>query len=311
MPARHLGARAFAGGLCVMAVAVPVALGACGSRSGSGARTAPGASTTRAALTEQVTERDYPRLRFTDPTRIDNRWMPLAAGTQFILRGRANRGRVRLPHRVVFTVTDLTKVIDGVRTRVLWDRDFDGRQLLEGELTFHAQDDAGNVWNFGEYPEEYENGRLAGAPSTWIAGLAGAKAGVLMRSNPRPGTRSYHQGLAPAIDFADVARVHQRGLRSCVPVGCFDDVLVTDESNPVERGAHERKYYASGVGNIRVGAAGGREREVLVLERVRHLGAAEMAAVRRAALRMDRRAYTVRRALYGATHPAQGPAPGG
>ena len=29
---------------------------------------------------------------------------------------------------------------------------------MEGELTFHAQDDEGKVWNFGEYPEEYDDG---------------------------------------------------------------------------------------------------------------------------------------------------------
>ena len=107
---------------------------------------------------------------FSHPTRIDNRWLPLAPGTQFVLSGRSNRGGKRLPHQVVLTVTDLTKVIDGVRTVVLWDRDFNMGRLTEAELAFDAQDDDGNVWNLGEYPEEYVGGVFHGAPSTWISG---------------------------------------------------------------------------------------------------------------------------------------------
>lgn len=244
--------------------------------------------------------------RFSDPTTVDNAWFPLALGTQFTLAGSANRGEGQRRHRVVFTVTDLSKVIDGVRALVLWDRDYNGGRLEEGELTFHAQDDDGTVWNLGEYPEEYEHGRLAGAPDTWIAGLAGARGGILMQAHPRVGTPSYLQGWAPDIDFADRARVLRTGVRSCVPVRCYGDVLLTDEWNPAEPGAHQRKYYARGVGNIRVGTAGhDTEGEVLVLERVRHLSAGARAWVRNEALKLDRRAYRVRADLYRHTRPAE------
>ena len=36
-------------------------------------------------------------------------------GIQYVFEGAANRGHGREPHRVITTVTDLTKVIDGVR----------------------------------------------------------------------------------------------------------------------------------------------------------------------------------------------------
>ena len=81
-------------------------------------------------------------------------------GTQFVFEGRSNRGLGRRPHRVIFTVTGLTKKIDGVDAVVLFDRDINRGKLLEAEITFFAQDDDGNVWNFGEYPEEYDAGRL-------------------------------------------------------------------------------------------------------------------------------------------------------
>src|SRR5262245_8251369 len=47
---------------------------------------------------------------FRSPTRINSRWLPLVPGTQVTLDGQANRSGTPLPHRVIFTVTDLTKV---------------------------------------------------------------------------------------------------------------------------------------------------------------------------------------------------------
>jgi ketosteroid isomerase-like protein len=262
------------------ATVLPLALGACGSDS--------------ASADPNVTHRDYDRDNFSDSTNIDNEWSPLVPGTQFTYEGRSNRGEGRLPHRVVFTVTDLVKEIDGVETVVMWDRDYNAGKLLEGELAFFAQDDDGNVWNMGEYPEEYdEEGKFEGAPDTWIAGLEGAKAGILMRADPKVGTPSYRQGLAPKIEFADVAKVYRTGQRSCVPGRCYDDVLVTDETNPLEPAdGHQLKYYAPDVGNIRAAPGkGGKEREILVLVKVTRLPAGALFFVRKEALKLERRAY--------------------
>ena len=111
-----------------------------------------------------------------------------------------------------------------------------------------------------------------------------------MLAEPRPGTPSYLQGFAPAIEFADRARVYRTRLKTCVPVDCYGNVLLTDEWNPAEPGAHQRKYYASGVGNIRIGSAGkDAERETLVLTKLRRLSPPAMAFVRREALKLCRR----------------------
>jgi hypothetical protein len=282
-------------------------LGACGgedSSSPASAAAKPDPNLSR------ITDKGYDRAKFSDSTTIDNKWLPLPVGTQFIFQGRSDRGQGRLPHRVIFTVTDLAKVIDGVRTRVMWDQDINAGQLLEAELAFFAQDDNGHVWAFGEYPEEYEDdGSFAGAPSTWIVGRAGAKAGLHMRADPRPNTPSYRHGFAPAIDFADVAKVVKIGQKLCGDTGCYENVLVTDETNPAEPAdGHQLKYYAPGVGNIRAApGVGGKEREVLELVAVRRLGPKAMAAVRKAALKLERRAYKVAKAYRG-TPPMQ-PAP--
>jgi len=242
-----------------------------------------------------ATEKDFdPKGNFSAPTHVDNRWHPLVPGTQFAFQGRSDRGLGRMPHRVIFTVTGLTKKIDGVDTMVLYDRDFNDRTLSEAEITFFAQDDDGNVWNFGEYPEEYaKDGSLKGAPSTWLSGTLGAHAGILMRGNPKPATPPYMQGSAPRIGFGDTAKVLGYETRRCVPVGCAENVLVVDETNPLDpEDGHQLKYYAAGIGNISVAPGkGGTEREILELVKVRNLRPTTLEKLHQQALLLDRRAY--------------------
>jgi hypothetical protein len=227
---------------------------------------------------------------------------------QLVFQGTTTEGKEKIPHRLVFTVTDLTKEIAGVRSVVLWDRDFSAGELVESELAFFAQDDGGNVWQLGEYPEEYENGKVIDSPS-WFHGVKKARAGLTMRAAPRPGTSSYSLGWGPAVGFNDRAKVSRTGLKNCVPVGCYDGVLLIDEYNPDEPGRFQLKYYARGIGNIRVGWRGAKEesKEVLVLVKVRRLGAQEMANVRKEALKLEASAYRRSKAVYGRTPPLTAP----
>lgn len=244
---------------------------------------------------------------FPQPTAVTNRYLPLAPGTSWVLDGRAEDDKGRLQqHRVVTIVTDLTKVIKGVRTLVVWDQDFSNGRLVESELAFFAQDRSGRVWSFGEYPELYDRGKFEGAPDTWIAGLARAKEGIAMLAQPRVGTPAYSQGDAPKVDFADRARVFQTGQRVCLPTTrrCFSNVVVTDEWDALDpKGGHQRKYYAPRVGNVRVGAVGG-DQETLNLVRYRRLCAAEVAGVRARAVAMDKRGHRISK-VYRKTAPVQ------
>jgi hypothetical protein len=252
---------------------------------------------------------DFDRNRFSDPTNIHNQWFPLRPGKQWVYEGFAIVDGKREPHRVVFTVTDLTKVVHGVRNLVVWDRDYSQGQLVEAELALFAQDDDGNVWHFGQYPEEYEAGKLVAAPA-WIAGLEGAKPGISMRAAPRLGTSDYSQGLGPAVDWRDRAKVRTVGQRTCVPTGCYQDVLVMEEWDEAEPAARQLKYYAPAVGNVRVGWTGrDKEKEVLVLSKIVQLSPEALAEVRKAALALEQRAYTVSKDVYAQTEPAE-PDPG-
>src|SRR3954465_9753577 len=165
----------------VAAVAVFAALpapGALASRKPTHPRVTPPA---------QVGEKDFSVSRFSAKSiLVDNKFLPLVQRQQFTLTGTTTGGK----HEVVFTVSNVTKWVNHVRTVVIWDRDFQDGELAEEELAFMAQDDKGNVWSLGEYPEEHEDGEVS-APSTWLAGHNGATAGILMQAHPRTGTPAY------------------------------------------------------------------------------------------------------------------------
>ena len=260
-----------------------------------GGGTAPPAAASAAAATRKVA--------FPHPTRVNNRLFPLVPGTQFSYQGRIVQGGESTPHSVVFTVTDLVKTVGHVRTVVAWDRDFREGRLQEQELAFFAQDDQGNVWNFGEYPEEYEHGKFTGAPSTWIRGTGDAYGGIHMLARPTVGA-SYREGLVPPIEFDDVSKVTRTGQTTCMPGRCYGHVLVVDETSPNDPASgHQIKYYSPGVGLVRVGARGGDSIELLTLAGVRRLGTSAMAGVTHEVLAMDRRAFGISK-VYRATGPA-------
>jgi len=231
---------------------------------------------------------------------VTNRYFPLKPGTRLAYAGSDKRGSQRSAHQVEIIVTDLVREIDGVMTTVVWERDFVRGTLEEAELVYFAQDTAGNVWHLGQYSEVYEDDELLGSTGFLQGHLTGARAGIIMQADPRPGTPSYSQGLGPPpINWTDRARVVATGRRTTVPAGTYDDVLVIEEYSEAELTAFQLKYYAPDVGNIRVGWRGDDpSQETLVLRRVETLDAAAMAQVRADAGALEERAR-----MYG-TAPA-------
>ena len=58
---------------------------------------------------------------------------------------------------------------------------------------YQGQD--GTVWYFGEIARNYEEGELVDIEGSWVAGVDGAKAGILMPASPSPG-QIYRQEYA-------------------------------------------------------------------------------------------------------------------
>lgn len=176
---------------------------------------------------------------------VDNPYFPLVPGTTFIYRGESEG----VPTREVVEVTSDTKVILGVTTTVVHVLSSEDGVLIEETFDWYAQDEEGNVWYFGEDTKELdENGNVISTEGSWEAGVDGAEAGIIMLADPKKGDR-YQQENAPDV-AEDMAQVIGFEDSLCVRAGCFENVLVTKEWSPLERGVVENKYYAPGVGFI-------------------------------------------------------------
>jgi len=242
---------------------------------------------------------------FDNPTEINNQWFPLTPGTEYVFDGLTEVGGSKIPHSITFTVTDLTKEVAGVRTVVAYILDYSDGELVEAEIAFYAQDNDGNVWFMGEYPEVYELGAIVEAPA-WIPGLKGAKAGIVMKADPQLGMPSYAQGWGPSVNWNDRGRVVALGEQTCVPVACYEDVLVTEEFSQSEPEAFQVKYYAPGVGNIKVGWRGDdASREILELVTLTQLSPEALAEVRAAALELEQSALENSKEVYAASAPLE------
>jgi hypothetical protein len=253
---------------------------------------------------ESVTE-VFPRELFAAPSsaNVTNRFFPLVPGTRFTFEGEVGLDP-REDHSVIFNVTDLVKEIDGVLTTVIYDEDYTGGDLVEVEIAFFAQASDGTVWHMGEYPEEWEDGEFVDAP-TWIAGQRNALAGIQMQAEPAYG-RSYSEGWGPDVGWTDRGRIFEMGSRTCVPAACYDGVLVVAEYNIDAPDSHQLKYYAPGLGPVRVGWAGALEpdHEELSLVKVEQLTGAALEELRNKALALEAHGYEISPFVFGTTKPA-------
>jgi hypothetical protein len=196
-------------------------------------------------------------------TKIDNRYWPMTPGSRWVYRENGENGRTQ---RVTVTVLHRTKkVAAGVRARVVHDVVRQGGRLIEETFDWYAQDRDGNIWYLGEDTTEHGEGGASIREGSWEAGVRGAQAGVIMPAHPRPGLRyrqEYYKGHAE--DRAEIASLHGRAK---VPFGRFSDVLVTRDTNALQPGAFEHKYYAPGTGPVLSVSRGGSREELVSFRR--------------------------------------------
>jgi hypothetical protein len=173
-----------------------------------------------------------------------NRYFVLEPGFQTILEG--NNTKLQI------TVLDETKVISGITSRVVEEREWKRGSLYEVSKNYFAIcGQTKNVFYFGEDVDSYERGKIAKHDGSWLAGAGRNKAGLIMAGTPKTGMR-YYQEVAPdvAMDRAEIVSVDE----TCrTPAGTFSNCLKIKETSPLEPGVTEYKYYAPDIGLVRDG----------------------------------------------------------
>jgi hypothetical protein len=173
-------------------------------------------------------------------TKVDNEYFPMKPGTTFLYEGATEHSEMSVTHQ--------TKKVMGVECVVVDHREWEGDMLIEKTYDWFAQDKEGTVWYFGEDTKEYDNGKVVSTKGSWEAGVDGAKAGIIMPSDPKVG-QSYHQEYYPG-EAMDMARVLSLNTSVTVPYGSFDHALETKEWTPLQPVFFEKKYYVRGVGPL-------------------------------------------------------------
>lgn len=189
---------------------------------------------------------------FTDTFRVErtdlapsgrNPYFVLEPGHVLVLEGDGGK--------LTITVLAETRVVDGVTTGVVEEREEKAGKLVEVSRNFFAISKRTNdVYYFGEEVDIYRDGKVASHEGAWLSGQDGARFGLMMPGTPLQGAR-YHQEIAPdvAMDRAEVVSM----TRTCeTPAGKFEGCLEVEESTPLEKGL-ESKFYAPDIGLLRDG----------------------------------------------------------
>ena len=177
-------------------------------------------------------------------TTIDNPYLPLVPGVTRTYEAFSD-GELET---IVVTVTSETREIMGVECVVVRDVVTIDGESIEDTFDYFAQDAQGNVWYFGEIAMNYEDGYLVDVDGSWIAGVDGAKAGIVMKAAPCTGDVYRQEFLLDEAE--DAGRVLSLAAQATVPAGMFSNCLKTLDFTPLEPGHEEEKFYALGVGLV-------------------------------------------------------------
>lgn len=146
-------------------------------------------------------------------------------------------------------VLDQTRVVDGVTTRVIEEREEEGGELKEISRNYFAADRAtGDVYYFGEEVDIYKDGAVVGHAGSWMSGVDGARFGLMMPGHPAAGDRFY-QEFAPDVAM-DRVEIVALDARVKTPAGAFERCVSVRETTPLEKGVG-RKWYGQGVGLLK------------------------------------------------------------
>jgi hypothetical protein len=171
-----------------------------------------------------------------------NPYFVLEPGFQLVFEG----GDTKLH----ITVLDETKKVDGVMTRVVEEREWKNGKLYEVSKNYFALcEQTKDVFYFGEDVDYYENDKVVKHDGSWLAGVEGNRAGLMMPGTPNLKMK-YYQEIAPrvAMDRAEIVSLTE----TCTtPAGTFHNCMKVKEGSALEFWAKEYKYHAPGIGLVR------------------------------------------------------------
>jgi hypothetical protein len=212
---------------------------------------------------------------FSDPLDIDNDFLPMEPGTVQTYKAEGADGcevnvvTVLSPPKTI-TIGSESIQVRRVEDLAYEDPECDGSlNLVEKTEDWFGQDNAGNVWYFGEETEDCTPAGCTPGPGAWEAGkdIAGvghiAEPGIVMLADPDNGDQ-YHQEFYEgfAEDQAKVTGISVKVVlqrEDAIELDPNANCIKTKEWNPLDPGHTEQKYYCEDIGLVAVDEHHGKE----------------------------------------------------
>jgi len=150
--------------------------------------------------------------------------------------------------KMITTVLDETKEINGIVTRVVEEKEEENGKLTEITRNFFAIDqENGDIFYFGEDVDVYNQGKIVDHGGSWEAYEKSNKPGLMIPGNPKVGMK-YYQELAPgvAMDWAEVLSISETVK---TPHGELKNCLKTLDSSTIKP-MKEYKTFEPGIGLV-------------------------------------------------------------
>ncbi len=187
---------------------------------------------------------------------VTNPYLPLVPGVVHTYQVKTTAGEIEI---IVVEVLPTTRVVAGVECAIVRDRVFCEDLLVEDTYDWYAQDQNGNVWYMGEEVTNYEyddDGNVIATDSAgaWEAGqdVAGvgsnAVPGIIMKTSFVVGD-TYQQEFY-AGEAEDRGEIFALDAAVTLADGTTYTCLQTRDTNPLDPGVVEFKYFAPGVGVV-------------------------------------------------------------
>lgn len=170
-----------------------------------------------------------------------NPYFPMEVGDQWSYEGEEDG----VPVSLLITVLGETRLVDGVTTRVIEEREWEDEELLEVSWNYYVQAGDGTICYFGEDVDIYEEDEVI-HEGAWCADEPQNAPGIFMPADPKPGMK-YPMELAPGI-AEDEGTIVGIGPVT-VPFDAFTETIRVREFNPLD-GGKGYKVFAAGTGLI-------------------------------------------------------------
>lgn len=169
-----------------------------------------------------------------------NRFFSLEPGHQLVLQSDEEK--------VVITVLEQTKMIGGVKTRIIEEREEKDGELAEVSRNFFAIcKEHGDVFYFGEEVDDYKDGKIVAHGGAWRADEPDSRAGIIMPGTILLGARHYQEISPKAMDRAEIIA---DDVTMKTHAGTFKNCIRVEETSGLDPDEKCYKTYAPGVGII-------------------------------------------------------------